>query len=213
MEIKNTARTHFSAIPVTKTIIKRKIPFTPFYKSSEATFVQIDRRYDIPALTKYAASNPRAALTSDCIFDLKSDKYTHAFAITTQRNNFDELNPEKILGICDGRILHRDDKPIFYLQNIETQSANNPDAIHHTKTMNLMGINLNYDEKFKNIGRKLLKELIRVLNVSEAEGIELKPIPIKRKSFYEKLGFEPLKFDDNIYEVSRKKFKDFIERN
>ncbi len=209
----NPAQQNFGAIPVTKTIIKRKVPFTPFYQRAEATFVQIERKYDIPALTRYAANNPKGALAAECIFDLKSDEYTHAFAITTQKDNFTELIPEKILGICDGQILHRDGKPIFFLQNIETQSVNNPDAIYHKKNLNILGLNLNYDEKFKNIGRKLLRELIRVLNNSEAEGIELKPIPIKRKSFYEKLGFGPLKFDDSIYEVSRSNFAEFIAKN
>lgn len=103
----NPAQQNFGAIPVTKTIIKRKVPFTPFYKKAEATFVKLDR----------------------------------------------------------------------------------------------------------DIGRKLLKELVKVLNSSEADAIELKPIPIKRKAFYEKLGFKPLDSFDDIFEVPRRDFDDFIARN
>ncbi len=209
----NPAQQNFGAIPVTKTIIKRKVPFTPFYKKAEATFVKLDRRYDIPAITQYAAKNPKAALTVDCIFDLKNDKYTQAFAITTQRENFNDLMPEQILGICDGRIFHRGESSIFFLQNIETQSVNNPSALHHTKKINILGKEINYNEKFKDIGRKLLKELVKVLNSSEADAIELKPIPIKRKAFYEKLGFKPLDSFDDIFEVPRRDFDDFIARN
>ncbi len=208
----NKTAQSFNANPICRTVIKRNIPFTPFYTNAQATLVQLDRRYDLPALTKYASSHPKSALTTDCIFDLRADEHTRAFAITIQKTDFDELNPEEILGICDGRILHRNDKPIFYLQNLETQSANNPLAVHHKKNLELLGIEIPYKEKFKNIGRKLMLGLVRVVNNSEAEAIELKPFEHK-KEFYKRLGFEQSAQLYDVFELQRKNFQDFICKN
>ncbi len=214
MRIQNNPTTqNFNAHPVCKTIIERKIPFTPFYRKTEAMFVQLDKKQDISSLTQFAASHPRAALTTDCVFDLRSDPHTNAFAITTQKEDFEELLPEKILGLCDGQFIHRGEKPVFYVQNLETQSANNPKAQHQPKTINFMGIELNYEEKYKNIGRKMLRELTRVLNHCDADAIELKPTPIKQTSFYERLGFKQSRYDATTLEVPRCDFDEFIERN
>lgn len=214
MRIQNRAATqNFEAKLVCKTVIERKIPFTPFYRKADANFVQLEREQDLHSLIRYASIHPRAALASECAFDLRIDPHTNAFAITTQKDNLDTLDPEQILGICDGQFLHRNRKPVFYVQNIETQSSNNPQAEHKHKTIDFLGLKLGYNEKYQNIGRKMLRELTRVLNHSAAESIELKPVPIQRKSFYERLGFTQSGYDQSIFEVQRKNFAEFIERN
>lgn len=214
MEIRKTSPTqNFEAKLVCKTVIERKIPFTPFYRKAEANFVKLERGQDILALTQYASTHPEAALTSECVFDLRIDPHTNAFAITTQKNNLHTLDSEQILGICDGQFLHRDRKPVFYIQNLETQSSNNPQAKHKHKTIDFFGLKLGYTEKYQNIGRKMLRELTRVLNHSDAESIELKPVPIQRRAFYERLGFTQSKYNKDIFEIQRQNFVEFIARN
>lgn len=208
----NTSRQNFGAIPVTRTYIKRKIPFTPFYKDAQTTMIQLEKRYDIPALKHYARSHPKSPLVTDCLFDLQVDEHTYAFAITTQKTDFDELNPDELLGVCDGRILHSEDKPIFYLQNIETQSVNNPLAEHKEKEVGCFGVKIVYKEKFKDIGRKLLQGLVRVLKHSEIEALELKPIETKR-DFYTQLGFKPSASRRDTLELQRGDFEEFIYNN
>ena len=105
MEIRNSSPTqNFGAKYISTTKIKEKIPFTPFYKKIDVDFVELEHKHDIPSIKAYVVKDPYSALGAEILTDLRNSPCNNyrAFALTRQHKGHKELNPNEIIGLCDG---------------------------------------------------------------------------------------------------------------
>ena len=148
------------------------------YEKFPASFVEIQTKQkdDIFALMHTAKlwqteNNGKTTFASDIAHDAYYDNHIQTakiFALTKQKNNFENLIPEKILALME--VLPRGKKlqEIIFLQVSPEKNFNNK------------------NREYKNIGKSFVTSLI---NLFPQKDIVLEPLENARK-FYLKLGFE-----------------------
>ena len=123
MEIRNSSPTqNFGAKYISTTKIKEKIPFTPFYKKIDVDFVELEHKHDIPSIKAYVVKDPYSALGAEILTDLRNSPCNNyrAFALTRQHKGHKELNPNEIIGLCDGSYTcDWRDGNIFFINHLE----------------------------------------------------------------------------------------------
>ncbi len=189
----NNTNTSFKAQLICKTTIKKRIPFTPFYKNVQASFVALNRNEDTYALGEYANAHfqNKNSLTHEILANLKKPyiRNHNTFALTLQTENFSELDGKKILGSCDGFVTGEGKKSIFYLSGIETLSHKNTTAKMEDKETKLLGMKFKYRDEYKRIGKKILQNLIILVKRNNIETIELTSLE-RNHPFYKDMGFD-----------------------
>lgn len=212
MEIKNSySKTSFGAKFLSSSIIKKKIPFTPFKKNEKVSFVELNSTQDLLSLINYATNYTRGnSLTYDTIINMKKNKNNHkTYAITRQQNTFSILNPRDILGVCDGEFLiNNKNKIVFFLSNIETQSPKNNLAILPKKEIPFLGFKFKIKEKYTQIGKELLKKVVSDISRFDIVALQLQSLSNK-KNFYKHLKFEELN-QRGFFSLPKARFKEFI---
>lgn len=214
MEIRNTyPAQNFGAKYLSTTKIKEKIPFTPFYKQVDVDFVELDRRYDLPSIKRYVANDPYCELGVNFLTNLQTPCDTNnyrAFALTRQRTGHEELAPEKILGFSDGYYAHDwRDGNVFFLMDLETKSKNNKFRRPNKKSISFLGIQFKVADKFKGIGKTILRNIIN-LYAGSLDSIQLEAMP-RAKSFYRHLGFDNKGAEPEFFRLPSWKFKNLTK--
>ena len=148
------------------------------YKQHDVAFVQINSQCenDILCLKSVEKTWGKKALVKDLVKDInqewetkKADKNAKYFALTSQKNGFEKLLPQKILGVIE--LLTTSDKNTDYINILEVE----PNSIYGAK-----------QRRFVNIGSSILNALKENLNNKDFI-LEARENVVK---FYEKNGFK-----------------------
>ena len=205
----------FKARLINTTKIKKKIPFTPFYRNIKASFVALNQKEDTQALMIYALEHFKSKnnISHEIISHLRNpdEKTPAVFALTLQRKDFQHLDGRKIVGCCDGYVLNgiNNDKPIFYLAGIETLSPQNKSALMEEKEIKIFGRKYKYRDEYKNIGKQIVNSLLNLLVKTRIERIELTASK-NVKPFYNKLNFT--EYLENQFRLKTQQFNEYINR-
>ena len=190
MEIRNSSPTqNFGAKYISTTKIKEKIPFTPFYKKIDVDFVELEHKHDIPSIKAYVVKDPYSALGAEILTDLRNSPCNNyrAFALTRQHKGHKELNPNEIIGLCDGSYTcDWRDGNIFFINHLETKSKNNKSRKPDKKLISIFGFHFKVSDKSL--------DAIQLESVKSAE------------SFYEHLGFTNDSINPSYYRLPYDKF-------
>lgn len=125
MNINNYNQTNFGANFINKVNIKRLDSKTNMYKSCQASFVQFDpqNKNDLNAISKavktWQGDNFAGTIVNNAIRivnGMTSSKVNHIYLLTTQKDKFDKLNREEILGLAQMRSNKKDPDELWYLQ-------------------------------------------------------------------------------------------------
>ena len=207
--INSTQNHNFGARALAKTKIKQQIPFTPFYRKVNAYFVELSTPKDIQSFNKYAQNYNYGATTEAIAMNLKMHpKHSKAYALTTQSNNFENLEPEKIIGACDGTFIPNLFKPSgkFCVDNLEAQSKHNLMARHKTLDLNILGCQIKIPMKRKRIGTEIMKRLIAHLNNERVDRVEVLSVP-EAMPFYKSL--KKWQNEEHSFALEKKNFLAF----
>lgn len=218
MEIYNKPSPQFGAKFISTTQVKKKYFLLPKYGKETANFIELNKAEDLDALSQYSLKCSRRSFVAFIIKAMENNfPGNRAFAITRQKDNFEKLNPQDILGICGGVLRKQgENRPHFYLSQLETRSVRNPHAIPTKKEYNLLGLKFHKKEKYKGIGTELVKNIISTLQKSDdIEEVYLKSLPESR-GFYRELGMEQgfRPSDDHLtpFRILSKNFDIILER-
>ena len=149
------------------------------YSPYEASIVELDyhNKNDVSALSE-TVSNWDDSLTVFSVSDMENAKNGKGivdpfkvYAMTTQKSNFEEMNPDKILGVIEVS-----DKTATTgrskIEILQTNPEYNYDVRYASKT------------KYKDIGKRLVKQV-------QSECSSLYAYPVKSAvRFYETMGFK-----------------------
>lgn len=207
--INSSTQTHFRARALAKTQIKQQIPFTPFYKKVNAYFVELNSKDDIKSFYKYAQNYNKGPTTEAIAINLKMNpKHSKTYALTIQSDKFEHLEPEKIIGACDGTFIPSIYRPNgkFCVDNLETQSKHNLMAHHKTMDINLLGFRIKVPLKRKGIGTEIMKRLIEHLHGEPVDKVEVLCLP-QAMPFYRKLN--KWNNEQHCFTLERKNFLAF----
>ena len=207
--INSTPKTKFGARALAKTQIKQQIPFTPFYKKVNAYFVELNSKEDIKSFNKYALKYNDGPTTEAIAVNLKiHSKHSKTYALTTQSDKFEHLEPEKIIGACDGTFIpsiYRANGK-FCVDNLEAQSKRNLMARHKTMSFNLLGVQVKIPLKRKGIGTEIMKRLIEHLHGEPVDKVEVLSLP-QAMPFYRTLN--KWNNEQDCFTLERKNFLAF----
>lgn len=208
MEIRNSSPTqNFGAKYISTTKIKEKLPFIPFYKKIDVDFVELEQKYDIPSIKTYVAQDPYSALGAEILTNLRclTDGSCRAFALTRQRTGHQDLNPDQIIGLCDGTYTcDWRDGNIFFINHLETKSENNKICIPDKKLISFLGFQFKVSDKIKGAGKAILRNIIKIHDES-LDSIQLEALQSGR-SFYRHLGFKNDCIDPDLFRLPSDKF-------
>lgn len=210
MRIENRLNnSHFGARAISKTQIKQKIPFTPFYKKVDAYFIELCSQEDCKRFFKYALNYNESPGTEAMAYNFQiRPKYSQTFALTRQTDNFEYLDPTKIVGACNGSIIPSYTKPNgkFYVENLEAQSQRNLCAHHQTKEIHFLGTKIKIPLKHKGVGTELMKQLVSHLNKEPVDKIEVFSLP-ESMPFYRTL--KEWTNNEHYFSIERRNFLEF----
>jgi len=156
------------------------------YKDCDANIVEIDlnNKRDIKALRGWSKNWKKESIAND-IYDCAKYIFRNKelnngerkfYALTTQKNNFDNLNSDKILSVC--QLSDINGKGYAYIDYFQS---------------NYGSISPMYSEKYKNAGTGLMKFLQTVY-----DSLELVPANSEHTfNFYERTGFQPIEIEGN----------------
>ena len=207
--INSSPKANFGARALSKAKIKQKIPFTPFYKNVDAYFVELNSKEDKKRFYRYALKYNESPGTEAMAFNLKMNpKHSQTYVITTQTDNFENLEPQKILGACDGSYIPGICRPksTFCIENLEAQSQRNLCAHHPVKEIKFLGTTIRIPLKHKRVGTELMKRLVAHLNGEQVEKIEVLSLP-QSMPFYRTL--KNWTNNEHCFSIERKNFLAF----
>ena len=166
------------------------------YKQAEVSFVKLNpyNASDVLALRQIAKywENDKFAgnisVCADAIYDGKSADGIKIFALTSQSDSFEKLNPDKILGV------------------IETEDTA-PFHIHINRFQTKPEFVYGYKPEYKGVGTAILNSLKEMYNkisaISEADKYT--------RSFYERNGFYESSKGSNFYIWYKDYFADIFK--
>ena len=168
----------FHAHKISNVVIKR-LNYKSDATDYNASFVELNTssKEDLVALKKIGRTWEKGGSYAADIYDMFSYDYlcsetfnnTRYFALTTQKQDFENLDAYKILGVVSVSEKYKDRRIIQRLQ-VE------PSNTHYSPI-----------KKFKGIGSSIVKTL---QNMFKDRDLEVVPDSIKNEFFYEKLGFK-----------------------
>ncbi|MBR1425351.1 GNAT family N-acetyltransferase [bacterium] len=176
----------FGASFLSNTHIQAKKKFRNKYEQKTANIVEIDPKNpdDKEALHEVSKKWDKQYISfawniyNDAVedFDYPDVKAEHFLALTTQKNNFDKLNPDKVLGLALVSERAYDDFEINWLQ---VEPNNNSVDFHKNR-------------QYKQVGRAMMNYICKTYSD--------KPIVVNPANtaveFYKKYGFT---YEDDIY--------------
>ena len=208
MEIRNSSPTqNFGAKYISTTKIKEKIPFTPFYKKIDVDFVELEHKHDIPSIKAYVVKDPYSALGAEILTDLRNSPCNNyrAFALTRQHKGHKELNPNEIIGLCDGSYTcDWRDGNIFFINHLETKSKNNKSRKPDKKLISIFGFHFKVSDKLKGLGKAMIRNIIKIHDES-LDAIQLESVKSVER-FHEHLGFINDSINPSYYRLPYDKF-------
>lgn len=168
------------------------------YKKIDASFVELNKN-DLKPL--YETTSEWNQLFSNAIYNNAQDKLKycktrfHLYALTTQKEGFETLQPKKVLGLVEYQEGPRFDE--INLLQINPKYKNN----ERTTKDKLLGIFKKERNQYKNCGKSIidsLKEMYKTktINVDSATS---------STGFYEKNGFKSIYENGAYYTWSNKK--------
>lgn len=203
---------YFGAKLVAKSKIKENIPFTPFFKKIDAYVVEVEQDKDISCIKDYVRNDLYNQFGHNILRDIQEsrcfDRY-RVFALTRQKNNYKDLKPNEIIGVCAGS--HSYDwlnGNVFFIHTLETKSMNNRCRPLDKKKISILGLTFNVPLKLKGLSKALLKSIIN-LDADAINTIELQTSPFA-KSFYKHLGFVSDYTDPDYLRMSIDKLNEVI---
>lgn len=167
---------NFTASYINQAQIKEKYPNSSKFQEKSASLVELSMldKNDVKTLeelsydwgdTSYATN--LHDLAKYVISKGRSDLNTKILAITTQKDNFENLKPSKVLGLVEYTQKEDNSARINLLET-------NPEHTYYSN-----------DREYKNIGKSLIKG---VIEHSKADKVTLHSVS-SAKYFYKKLGF------------------------
>ncbi len=216
MEIRNSIpQQSFGARYILTGKIKEKIPFLPFYKQVNVDFVELDRKFDIPAITKYVSKDLDSDIGQPFLTNFQyTDDTTNykAYALTRQQINHSELDPNQIVGICDGNYIYDEhNKKYFFIENLETKSINNIYKSLENKKISIFGIKFTVKDKIKDVGKAIIKSILSIQR-ADVNSIKLESLTYESDAFYYQMGFQKDKSKRYGFYLPNKKFQEVLNK-
>lgn len=213
MEIKNLYNNNFfGAKFISNSQISKQIPFTPFYKKVNVDFVELKSSEDIDSLKAFVKQDKQSFFGPKILDSIENNNHQKTykiFALTFQTENLKNLNPEKIIGLCDGFYSWTPKEgTTFFIKHFETKSKNNKYRKIEPNTISLVGLNIKIPIKQKGVGKAILREFIKH-NYKKINSIQLQSSPLAC-SFYKKLGFINDVTDPEYFRLPKENFSKLI---
>ena len=175
-DLSNISNLNFGAIPLKRVRVSKYDNKSKKFLPQEANFVILDKKNqnDITAINALPKLWEKAKFIKPICTDTNwsiSKEYINIYAVTLQKNNFDKLNPNLILGMADMREQQLDGNELSYLQVKPTAR------------------NLNSPYKmYKGVGSSVIKGLKKTYDQIYLTSIEDE----NTEMFYKNRGFIPV---------------------